>query len=141
MKVSFPVMTYIEVTHIEVDAGVRYWEDSTVNGNAEDDDEPKIFGAEGDRWKVRINLDEGKIEDWPEGMTAEIHYKVCDDGIYWLTDGFGTRLLKREDYVPNDFLCHSENGFGDYIIMDVSEEGYIQGYQQPEFDPDMWERA
>lgn len=129
-----------QVTHIDVEAGVRYWEDATVNGVQEDDDRPTIFGADGDTWRVRIELTDGIVECWPEGMTASIHYKVCDEGEYWLSDSSGKRLAKwRGYYVPNDFLCHGDQGFGDYIIMNVEIGGGIVGYEKPEIDPEEWE--
>lgn len=128
-------------THIEVEAGVRYWEDASVNG-VEDDDGTLIHGREGDLWKVRIELLDGIIEGWPEGMEADIHYKVCDAGEYWLTDANGKRLAKwKGHYVPDAFLCHGSEGFGDYIIMSVAIGGGIVGYSMPAIDPERWEAA
>lgn len=125
-----------KATHIEVDAGVRYWEDGEVNG-VQDDNGTLMFGAEGGaeggRWKVKIDLASGRIEGWPEGTTASVHYKVCDDGEYWLTDATGTRLARWVGFdVPNDFLCHGSNGYGDYIIFDIDADGVIAGYKRPE---------
>jgi hypothetical protein len=126
-------------THIDVEAGVRYWEDAAVNGVQEDDDAPTIFGAEGNTWKVRVRLADGRIEGWPEGMAASIHYKVCDEGEYWLSDDSGARVAKWKGYyVPNDFLCHGEEGFGDYIIMEVGPDGIIAGYEVPIIEPERW---
>lgn len=133
-------MELLNATHIEVEAGVRYWEDAAVNGVQEDDDAPTIYGAENGAWGVRIDLERGRIEGWPEGMTADIHYKVCDDGQYWLTDSAGQRLAKwRGYYVPDDFLCPGEDGFGDYIIMHVDAGGSIENWRAPLIDPDRWE--
>ncbi|MBO9580347.1 MAG: hypothetical protein J7498_05600 [Sphingobium sp.] len=129
-------------THIEVDAGVRYWEDASVNGVDETDENPTIFGADNDRWRVKINLAEGRIEGWPKDMTANVHYKVCDDGEYWLLDKNGERIAKYRDYyVPGDFLCHGDNGYGDYIILKIDGAGKIADYQQPGIDPAEWERV
>jgi hypothetical protein len=127
-------------THIEVDAEVRYWEDATVNG-VKDSDGSLIPGRDGNLWKVRINLAEGRIEGWPEGTVASIHYKVCDQGIYWLADAAGQRVAKWGGYyVPNSFLCHGDdsNGYGDYIIMKVGADGVIAEYRQPAVDPARW---
>lgn len=129
----------MDATYIEVEAEVRYWEDATVNGVPEDNDKPTIFGVDGDQWKVRIELSDGIIEGWPEGMEASIHYKVCDQGEYWLADASGKRVAKwKGHYVPGDFLCHGSEGFGDYIILDVAIGGGIVGYQKPEIDPEEW---
>lgn len=127
-----------QATHIEVEAEVRYWEDAAING-VEDTDGTLIFGRDGDLWKVRIELLDGIVEGWPEGMEADIHYKVCDAGEYWLTDDSGKRVAKwKGHYVPDDFLCHGNEGFGDYIIMSVAIGGGIVGYQKPTIDPERW---
>lgn len=128
----------VEVTHIETEAGVRYWEDATVNG-VEDEDGTLIFGRKGDAWCVRIRLADGHVEGWPEGMEASIHYKVCDDGRYWLTDAEGKRIAEKEGYVPGDFLCHGDNGYGDYIILNIGGDGFIKNYSAPEIDDEGWE--
>ena len=121
-----------------VDARVRYWEDADVNG-VEDTDGSLIPFREGDSWKPSINLDQGKIIGWPQGTTANIHYKVCDDGDYWLADADGTKRMKwRGDYVPNDFLCVGESGYGDYIIMTILEDGKIADWLSPVIDFDRW---
>jgi len=127
-----------EATHLEVDAGVRYWEDAVVNG-VTDDNGSLIPGRDGDGWHVRIDLEHGRIEDWPSGTTADIHYKVCDEGVYWLTDAVGKRIAQWGGYyVPDAFLCHGDEGFGDYIIMKVGEDGAIAGYRRPAIEPERW---
>ena len=140
---SLPVGIMADIanaTHLEVEAGVRYWEDATVNGVEEDDHAPTIYGADGNTWRVRIDLHNGRIENWPEGMEASVYYKVCDDGEYWLTDASGQRVAKwRGCYVPNEYLCHGAEGFGDYIIMEIAGDGGIAEYTQPELDYEQWE--
>lgn len=124
---------------LDVEARVRYWEDATVNG-VEDGDGSLIPGKVGEEWRAMINLAEGRIEHWPAGTTAEIHYKVCDEGEYWLADADGNRLAKyRSDYVPDEFLCHGDEGYGDYIIMNVGEDGKIADYERPEIDAERWD--
>lgn len=131
-------MVQQHATHIEVEAEVRYWEDAKVNG-AEDSDGTLIPGRDGDLWKAKINLAAGQIEGWPSGTTASIHYKVCDQGEYWLTDAEGARIAKwKGHYVPGDFLCHGDQGFGDYIIMEVAGDGRIARYTRPDIAPDRW---
>jgi hypothetical protein len=130
--------TIAQATHLEVDAEPRYWEDAIVNG-VEDDDGTLIPGRDGESWKVRIDLAAGRIEDWPEGTEARIHYKVCDAGLYWLTDAQGKRIATRKGhYVPGEYLRHGDNGFGDYIILNVGSDGVIAEYRRPETDPDRW---
>ncbi len=127
-------------THIEVEANVRYWEDASVNGVFEDDDAPTIPLRKGTSWCPRICLADGVVEGWPEGTTADTHYKVCDEGLYWLTDADGTRLMKWKGYyVPDDFLCPDQNGYGDYIILNIGADGKVANWSAPEIDAEEWE--
>lgn len=120
------------MTYIEVSAEVRYWEDATVNG-AEDNDGSLIPFRSGDLWRPIIRLNDGTVMDWPAGIEANIHYKVCDAGEYWLLDADRQRVGKWAGfYVPNKFLCHGDNGYGDYIILQVGPDGRIQNWRQPE---------
>lgn len=130
----------VEVTHIETEAGVRYWEDATVNG-VQDDDGTLIYGRKGDAWCVHIRLSDGYVEGWPNGTEASLHYKVCDDGRYWLTNAERLRVAYQEGYVPGDFLCHGSNGYGDYIILDIGGDGFIKGYAKPAIDDEDWEEV
>lgn len=124
--------------YIEVSAGVRYWGDATVNG-VEDVDGTLIPFRDGDRWCPTIRLADGLVLGWPAGMEARIHYKVCDDGNYQLRDANHLLVAERLDnYVPNDFLCHGDEGYGDYIILDIGGDGIIKGWKRPEVDADDW---
>jgi len=130
-------MAIKNATFFEAEAGVRYWEDATVNG-VDDEDGSRIPCRVGDAWCPTIELATGKVVGWPEGCTADIHYKVCDDGLYWLLDADGKRIADRGGYVPNDFLCHGHNGHSDYIIMTIGPDGQIANYQRPEIVRDEW---
>lgn len=123
--------------YIEVEAGVRYWEDTTVN-DIEDEDGTLIPFRKGGAWCPTIDLQTGKVLNWPAGTTANVHYKVCDDGRYWLLDRDFVRIAEREGYVPGDFLCHGDNGYGDYIIMVIGADGRIADYERPSIIADEW---
>jgi len=124
---------------LEVDAGVRYWEDATING-FEDIDGTLVPFREDNRWKPKIDLDNGKVLNWPIGTIARIHYKVCDDGEYWLLDKDEKRIAKYKDYyVPSRFLCFGDDGCGDYIIFNIDENGSILHYIKPQIYDDEWE--
>ena len=131
------MMDIQNATHFLAWAGVRYWEDAEVNG-VEDEDGTLIPGRVGDRWHVTIELATGKVVGWPEGTSADIHYKVCDDGVYWLLDKDGNKLASRDGYVPGSFLCHGDNGYGDYIIMTIGPDGQIADYSRPEIVREDW---
>ncbi len=119
-----------------VSAAVRYWEDAEVDG-VSDVDGTLIPFREGDLWKPVIDLETGKVIDWPQGTKADIHYKVCDAGEYWLEDATGERAKYQDDYVP-DMLAVGESGYGDYIILKIGEDGAIAGWSIPELYPQHW---
>lgn len=128
MKTEVNVKKEVELTTLVVKAGVRYWEDATVNG-VEDVDGDLIPCREGDMWNLLIDLDKGVITNWKQGVKAHVHYKVCDAGCYYLRDEKGDTVLSIEqDYVPS-LLCPKERGYGDYIIMVIDENGKIDGWE------------
>ena len=124
--------------YLEVSAEVRYWEDSKFNG-VRDEAGTLVPFRDGDLWCPIIDLESGIFLDWPEGLEAKIHYKVCDQGEYWLLGDEGQRLFKYlGDYVPDEYLCFGDRGYGDYIIMNIDGTGKIQDYVKPVFSSDQW---
>jgi len=123
MKIKMKVETEHDVKKLYVDAGVRYWEDSTVNG-MEDMIGDLIPCREGERWKPIIDIETGIIINWEVGKSAEIHYKVCDDGIYTLKDSAEKEITSIDGYVPST-MYPKDNGYGDYIIMNIDTNGKI----------------
>lgn len=117
----------VNAKYISLSAHVRYWVDSTVNG-VEDEEGRLIPFRIGDNWCPYIDIDTGIIKDWPIGTTAEIHYKVVDECSYNVI-GEDKAVISSvyNEYVPS-FLSPKENGYGDYIIMDIDEEGLIQDW-------------
>ena len=116
-----------EVAYLEVRAGVRYWEDGKING-VDDENGTLTPCRDGKYWCPNIELSTGRITNWIEGKEADIHYKVCDDGLYTLLDKEGNNIVKKEGYVPN-IMCPKEDGYGDYIIMDIDKNGIIQNWK------------
>ena len=120
--------TKVNAVYLKAECGVRYWDDGEVNGQADAEDAPTIPFAKGDTWAPLIDLDVGKIVDWPEGTTASVHYKVCDAGRYTLLDGGKAELVTIDGYVPR-IMCPKEHGYGDYVIMDIGADGKIADWQ------------
>ena len=121
-----PVET--EVTHLLAEMGVRYWENDTVNGSEDSDENPAMPMKRGEMWVLKIDLETGTIEGWPEGVTASTHYKVCDAGVYTLMDADGNAVVRKGGYVP-DMLSPSGEGYGDYVIMDIDRDGVIANWR------------
>jgi len=111
---------------------VRYWEDSTVNGN-QDFHGYLIPCKEGDVWCPEILVDSGRIINWQLGKTAVINYKTCDDNQYELVDHNKNSILKKEGYVLN-CLSITDNGYGDYIKMNINEHGFIENWNFTQSD-------
>lgn len=124
----------VPVRYLQAECGVRYWEDGTVNG-VEDTDGSRIPCRDpkpndhlgGGTWHPLIDLETGKIEGWPSGTTASIHYKVCDDGAYHLLDAERNVVASVNGYVIA-MMCPEGEGYGDYVIMNVDGDGQIANW-------------
>lgn len=138
MKPILQILQDFTPIKLHVEAEPLYWKDATINGipdNKEGDHVPLKVGA---LWKLTIDLETGRIENWPAGTTAAIHYKVCDQGRYYLEDAQGRRARYASDYVPNSLLCPGMNGYGDYIILGISGDGTIAHWDKAQIDPSAW---
>jgi hypothetical protein len=140
-----------EIFCIIADIEVRYWNDSEVNGK-EDIDFCKTKGegypimpcatqvkakptsciySDHWRWRPIINIEKGQVLNWQQGIIANVFYKVCDGFACSFTDYSSASILDYEGYVPN-FMCPKDEPDGDYIIMDIDENGYIKGWDANE---------
>lgn len=126
-----------KAAYIAVQAQVRYWDDAIINGE-EDERGDKTPFRNGDLWEPVIRISDGLVLNWPEGMEASFHFKVCDTGTYFLLADDQQTVVSSilQDYVP-DGLCHGDRGFGDYIIFNVGSDGMISDYR-PDINPDDW---
>lgn len=124
----------MSAVYIEVIAQVRYWEDAKVN-DFEDDTGTLIPHRKVNDWCPIIHLADGIVLDWPAGVVADVHYKICDAGEYWLLNEQKERIGKWAGYyVPDKFLCHGTKGYGDYIIMKIDGNGIIKDWRAPEIE-------
>ena len=127
----------MKAENIEGSAGVRYWEDGDLNGVA--DSEGRMPFKLGDRWCPVIRISDGAVICWPDGFVADVHYKVCDEGEYWLLDADKRRIAKWSgDYVPDRWLCPRSSGCGDYIIMSIGADGKVVGWKAPAVEDWKW---
>lgn len=128
MKVKIKVEKEVDIKYCQLKVEPRYWEDSEVDG-VEDTDGKLIPCREGGLWCPLINIETGEIINWSKGTTANIHYKVCDAGSYYLQDEYGKDVLSIEDdYVPNKLI---PGEYGDYIIMNIDINGNIKEWKTP----------
>lgn len=126
MKATITIEKEVDIKTVIIEAHVRYWEDATINGVV--DEEGTLTPCrKGDLWCPEIDIDTGIITNWTKGVTADVHFKVCDAGSYYLKDAEGNIVLKREDdYVPNHLI---PGEYGDYIIMTIDENGKIADWE------------
>jgi len=129
MEIEITRKVKVDIHLMNVKAGVRYWEDADVNGVKDTEQGDNIPCKEGDIWAININVNTGQIMNWKQGVTASVHYKVCDCLGYDLIDVYGNPVFSVADgYVP-DILCPKENGYGDYVIMEIDENGFIKDWE------------
>lgn len=126
-----------------------YWEDASVNGiedvsfyETKGKGTPQIPCAEqikdepenciySDHWAWRpvINVETGQIENWNKQVDACVHYKVCDEFECIFLNEDGLIISQYDGYVP-PFMYPKRDGFGDYVILDIDECGYIQHWDK-----------
>ena len=126
MEIEVTRKEMVTVDRIRAECGVRYWEDADVNGET-DEDGTLIPRRSGDCWNPTIILSTGQIMDWPKGTTAKVHYKVCDDGRYYLLTPCGEVAMETDGYVPK-VMCPGGSGCGDYVIMSINADGFIDDW-------------
>jgi hypothetical protein len=111
----------MDQTHLIVEAGVRYWEDATVMGqeDANGDLMPLVRGG---KWCPIIELATGQIVGWPPGITADIHYKVCDEGEYWIGDASGRKATRTYAYVGGGSLSSASSRMLQCIVVRTRDQ-------------------
>jgi hypothetical protein len=132
------------VAFLRARCDVRYWEDATVDGERDTNGSriPLRLGTSahndhlgGGQWDITIDLATGTIENWPHGTTANVHYKVCDQGVYDLLDAERNVVATKDGYVPG-IMCPGDDGYGDYVIMSIGPDGKIKDWK---VDLEAWE--
>lgn len=142
-------MNKIDCKRILVSCQPRYWQDSDVNGLEDIDfmstkgigtpsmpcseqikEEPtNCIYSDHWVWRPIIDVETGQITNWDKQVDACIHYKVCDGFECIFQDENGLIITQYDGYVP-PFMYPKRNGYGDYIILDVDECGYIQHWDK-----------
>lgn len=156
MEIRRKVIVAQQVRYLKATMGVRYYVDceySTDNGktwneNFEDTDEEserikkltpcvvkKDIGYKVDDYlELTIDLNEGKIVNWPDGFCLKTYYKVCDDGEYVFLYENGKEAVNitkkyHQHYVP-DFLSLEDTGYGDYVCLNINGDGTIEHFEK-----------
>jgi hypothetical protein len=80
-------------------------------------------------WRPIIDVEYGQIINWDKQVNAYIHYRVYDNFkcIFKNEDGFVITMYN--GFVPQ-FMCPKRDGYGNFIMMDIDECGYIQHWDK-----------
>jgi hypothetical protein len=105
---------------------VRYVE---VFVPVDDDDMPEDApGRDRGTWSARIDLDNHRVSDWPEGKTLSLFVAAGGYGSYVLLSEDLTVVAKIEEgYVPNSLFPRICNG--DYLELEIDETGTITNWK------------
>lgn len=116
MKTNVPITQEIEITHIRLELHVRYG----------DEELPYDFPLrKGDLWSATVNIDTGKIEDWPQGKSGRVEMKVCDEGTYRLLSNGKVITSLENEYVPHGVV---PGEYGDYVDLQIDATGTITNW-------------
>ena len=133
-------MNTTRVRYLQAIIPIRYPEDATVNGEVDETGELlPLQHINNRKWDITIDLRNGKIHEWPIGTTADVHFKVVDEGCYYLLDEDGNEVARRiKDYVPSKLLANGE-GWGDYVILTIGKDGQIDDWVANPIDVNDWQ--
>lgn len=109
MKVEIRTTIEVTVDRVRLDLPVHY----------DDEDMPFDFPfRENDKWRIEVDADTGRINNWPANRPDfDLYMKVTDGGSYYLVDEDGEVFAKLEnDYVPH-YLIPGE--YGDYVELKI----------------------
>lgn len=118
MKLPVIIRKTVDAKYLDVYVAVRFGEEDMPN------DAPL---RDGDMWNALIDIDEGRIVNWPQGKSLNIEsMKVCDQGSYVLLDADREEVGRLEEsYVPTSLL---PGGDDDYLCLNIDESGKITNW-------------
>lgn len=129
MKATVNRPVEIDAKFVNIEVAVRYGTQ----------DIPQDFpGRKGDMWYGCIDIDEGRLLEWPKGRAGVLAMKVTDSGTYTLLSADGDVIESiNQDYVPNELI---PGEYGDYIDLQIDDIGMITNWGNPDlsdfFDTD-----
>jgi hypothetical protein len=118
MKATVTKPVEIEITHVLIDVPVNYGTEEM----------PEDFPLRiGDGWKAKVEIDTGRIIDWPAtNAGSEVYLTVKDGGTYKLFGPDGKEVAAREEnYVPHGVV---PGEYGDTIELRINAEGIITNW-------------
>ncbi len=91
------------------------------------EEEPLPFLNENGSWDITVDIDTGRIREWPTGQGPfDIYAKPVDTGVYQLfKKGQSEPAYKLSGYVPHGII---PGEFGDYVDLQINEDGVITNW-------------
>lgn len=139
MKAYIKEIKTVEVATLEIDAYIRYLEDTSFDFNGEWVN-CDVFNLEcpcmdDHQWRPIIDINTGKILNWSTDKRFWVFGKVCDEFKCKVKNGDGDTIIDYEGYVPSCMSINDE-GYGDYIDMIVNTDGTIKNWNFTQDDID-----
>lgn len=89
---------------------------------------PSLFD-EDNTFYLKIDVETGKVINWPVGIDGYFYdIKLVDGGIYKLLNKNNKIIHNYIGYVPK-CLSIEDNGWGDYLIFKIKNDGYINNWK------------
>ena len=122
----------ISVGEEDCDDGVKAFDEQ---GNIITDrkDIPLDYG----NFNLKIDIDNGKIIDWPKKkISVKVYMRAKDTGFYNYYDKDNKLIYEESGYVP-DFLGINNPAYGDDINFDTDLDGFILKWKEKNIKADI----
>ena len=122
----------ISVGEEDCDDGVKAYDEQ---GNIITDrkDIPLDYG----NFNLKIDVDNGKIIDWPKKkISVKVYMRAKDTGFYNYYDKNNKLIYEESGYVP-DFLGINNPAYGDDINFDTDLDGFILKWKEKNIKADI----
>ena len=122
----------ISVGEEDCDDGVKAFDEQ---GNIITDrkDIPLDYG----NFNLKIDVDNGKIIDWPKKkISVKVYMRAKDTGFYNYYDKDNKLIYEESGYVP-DFLGINHPAYGDDINFDTDLDGFILKWKEKNIKADI----
>ena len=122
----------ISVGEEDCDDGVKAF-DKQGNIITDRKDIPLDYG----NFNLKIDVDNGKIIDWPKKkISVKVYMRAKDTGFYNYYDKNNKLIYEESGYVP-DFLGINNPAYGDDINFDTDLDGFILKWKEKNIKADI----
>lgn len=124
MKAEIKTTKTYDVKYIAFNIPIYYGD---LNWSEKDNEFCNKYYSNADILSIKIDIENGIVTDWAYqelNNVFSIYAKVRDEGTYRLYDNQHNEIVSYQGYVPDILSCVDE-GYGDYLSMDISPDGRI----------------